>query len=392
MTAGIASRLGRTLIMLDEAFEVRRKEKGEVGFKSSSLQSPHIRQIINDASAVTGKPVSEIVNIVQQKMKEVEEMQKYSPLLYDIARQNAAESAVFDLVIHSRARGYQNLVKFDPVVFNQLINMVRKEHKQFFPLRQPADPSRYVFRFNPILVPTTKKELAQFNSIKTAAATSKGEFIFNTEFMQKIMDWAVIEGVRPTSKKYESNGGPIPDAYVYVEFLIVHELLHYSYGDFNYGVQMPEFSQKIHNYASDFRSNYMLVKSGYHQLPIGLFSDDINADRQPTYKQMVKLVDQELKKLPPPLQDLFKDLTQLDDHPSGGEPGEPSQQPGGEPGKDGKPSFKPGDIVQNKATGDYYKVTNVRDGKLVTQKATAAEVAQARGETKESVLVRKGRV
>lgn len=370
----VKSLLGRTLTLLDEAFEVKRKALGTVPFKQSSLQDAHIQQIIKDAAAVTGKPVSEIVQAVQKEMKEIAEMQKYSPLLYDIASRNAAESAVFDLVVHSRAVGYKHLVKFEPVVFNELIKLVRRDHRQFFPLRQPGDPSRYVFNFNPILVPTNKKELKHFNSIKTAAATPKGEFIFNTVFMQKLLDWAVIEGVRPSAKKYQSNGGPIPDAYVYIEFLIVHELLHYSYGDFNYGVQMPEFSHKVHNWASDFRSNYMLVKSGYHQLPIGLFSDDINSDRQNSYRDMAQLVADELKKLPQPLQQKFEDLAGLDDHPPkpGGEPS-PGQ---GQPPPPRKPQV--GDVVRHKTTGEYYTVTGVDpSGKIETEKATPEEVSAA---------------
>ena len=112
----------------------------------------------------------------------------------------------------------------------------------------------------------------------------------------------------------------------------MHELLHYTYGDFAAGKRLGQYTPQEHNWASDFRSNYMLVKNGYDQLPIGLFSDHINYDRQHSYDAMVKLVHEELAKLPKPLQDKFKDMSDLDEH---GEPGE--GKPGeGKPGE-GKP-------------------------------------------------------
>jgi hypothetical protein len=391
MTARIESRVGRALVMLDEAFEIKRKALGTVPFKQTSLQDPHIQQIISDTSAVTGSSVQEITQYLQKKMAEIEQMKKYSPILYEIAAKNAAETAVFDFIVHSRARAHKHLVSFDPLVFNQLLKLVRRDHRQFFPLRQPGDTSRYVFNFNPILVPTTKKELQKFNRVDTAAATAKGEFIFNTEFMQKLLDWAAMEGVRPNGAKYQSNGGPIPDAYCYIEFLIVHELLHYSYGDFNYGIQMPEFTHMIHNYASDFRSNYMLVKSGYPQLPIGLFSDDVNADRQGSYREMAQLVSDELKKLPPPLQKTFQDLAGLDQHtPSDGDPGGEPPPSKGE-GK-GKQQIAPGSVVRNKSTGEYYRVDEVRDGKLVTQRATPEEIKAAQGNVSERAVHKRAKI
>jgi hypothetical protein len=86
----------------------------------------------------------------------------------------------------------------------------------------------------------------------------------------------------------------------------------------------------------------MLVKSGYEQIPLGLFSDSINYDRQYTYEEMVKLVHDELKKLPPPLEGKVGKTPLGGKHPPGGKPGQPGKPggqggtPGGEPGG-GKP-------------------------------------------------------
>jgi hypothetical protein len=100
--------------------------------------------------------------------------------------------------------------------------------------------------------------------------------------------------------------------------------------------RLPQYSQKEHNYATDFRSNYLLVKSGFEQLPIGLFSDHINYDRQETYDQMVDLVHNELKKMPKPLQKAFQKIASMDQHPQSGQPGEPQSGEGEDDGKEGK--------------------------------------------------------
>lgn len=316
---------------LMETMSIRRAALGAVPFKNSSLNDPHIQQIVQAASAQTGVPAAEIEQKMQQHIKEIEEMKQHSYLLYDTAARNAAADAAFDLIEHSR--DVATAPKFDVVTFVQLVRMIQSEHEQFFPLRAPGE-TNYIFSINPILLPSNKKEFAKWNDvIKTAVATAKGEFMFNVPFMQRLMDFAHVEGLRPKGKKYESNGGSVPDEYAYIEFLIMHELLHYSYGDFTQGDKLKQYSSTTHNYASDFRSNYMLVKHGYDQLPVGLFSDHINYDRQGSYKEMVELVHNELKKLPKPLQDKFKEIADMDQHESdnSGEPGE--GKPGG-PGGD----------------------------------------------------------
>lgn len=367
MSYSPVSRIGKVLL---EAFEITRRAPGQVPFKTSTIGDRHIQDIITNAAARTGVPETEIAAAIAKHIKEIEEMKQYSYLLYDTAARNAAENAAFDLIEHST---HKNKERFDPVTFMKLIEMVQLEHQQFFPLRAPGE-TNYIFSISPILLPSNKKEYAKWNDvITTAAATAKGEFLFNVPFMQKLMDFAAVEGLKPKGKKYRSNGGPIPDEYAYIEFLIMHELLHYSYGDFSTGERLKQYSPTEHNYASDFRSNYMLVKNGYDQLPIGLFSDHINYDRQGSYKEMVELVHNELNKMPKRLQDAFNEIADLDEHQSQGEP-----KPG--EGEDkGKSKLKPGDIVRDKKGGGYWKVTSVGpDGRVDTVAASAEEVAAAK--------------
>ncbi len=324
----------------NESFSNQRKELGEVPFKKSAVTDPHIQQIIDHTSQTTGVPTGQIYAKIKGKITEIEDLKKHSKFLYETIAANVIEQAAFDLIETSPKLGN---VQFDPVTFSNLVKLVQQDHSQFFPLRAPND-NEYIFEINPILVPSNKPELKQFNQVNTAAASENGDFIFNVPFMEKLIDFASVEKLKPQGKKYVSNGGTIPDEYGYIEFLIMHELLHYSYGDFAQGKLYKQFSHQEHNWASDFRSNYMLVKSGYSQLPIGLFSDHINYDRQGSYYDIIKLVHDEMAKLPQDKQQKAKDLLDdlLDDHgdPKDGDPndGQDDGKPAaGEIGKDGRP-------------------------------------------------------
>jgi hypothetical protein len=345
-------------IKIDEAFDMTRKGPGEIPFRNSSLTDPHIIKLIRDAAAKTGENPNDILAKIKNQIKKIEEFKKYSPILYDTIAKDAVSQAVFDLIEHAKI---DKPVKFDVPTFFKLVKMIELEHQQFFPLRAPGE-TNYIFHIDPILVPTNKPELKKFNLVTTAAASSDGDFIFNLPFMQKLMDWAIVEGVKPTGRKYISNGGDIPDAYAFIEFLIMHELLHYSFGDFSHGRRLKQYSPQIHNWATDFRSNYMLVKNGYNQLPIGLFSDHINYDRQLRYDDMIKLVDSELKKLPKDLQDVFKDVSKMDDHPQPGQKPDQQKDKGKPQKQDGKVNV--GDIVRHN-DGSFGKVTQVNaDGSV----------------------------
>jgi hypothetical protein len=388
MAFSVKSNLAKTLLALDtktsvtartrvtEAWTMRAREMGETPFKKSSLQDPHIQEVIQHASEVTGVPVAIIIRDVKKKMAEIEEIKKYSPILYETIAHNAAENAVFDLVSsvrHNTNRPNPQLVQFDPTTFLKLAQMVQQEHPMFRPLKQPADPIRRIWKVHPILIPSDLPEFKKFNGVKTACATERGDFVFNTHFMQNLMDWAVIEGAQGEGKKYQSNGGSIPDAYVYVEFLIMHEYMHFAWGDFNYGKQMPEFSHKIHNWASDFRSNYDLVKNNYQQLPIGLFSDHINSDRQSSYSEMAQLVHDELKKLPPHLRKTWEGMAEIDEEPNKLPP-----QPKGPDAPVIKVPYKAsvGDVVRL-PDGSYGEVTKIDpDGSFDTQILTPDQATQ----------------
>jgi len=353
------------IIELIEAFVRGRKEKGEVPFRKSSLTDAHIRSVIVSLSTKTGVPVAEIEKDLVSKMDKFQEVGKYSPMLYDTLIQNAAENAAFNHISESVKLQKLDIsdVKFNEITFKNLVKAVQRENPAFFPLK-PRGEIRMIYQLKTILVPDPRFKM--YDTVKTAAATPGGDFVFNKNFMQQLLYYAGVSNLKPKSAKYECNGGPFPDGYAYIEFLIMHELLHYAYGDFATGKRFSQYSHKAHNWAMDFRSNYMLVKSGYEQLPVGLFSDDLNFDRELTssYPKLIKVLDQELKKLPKDLEAWVEQEMESDIH------GQPPLPP--EPWK---PTV--GEIVLDKKTGTFIRIEKINnDGTVEANPIASQEVEE----------------
>lgn len=337
----------------------KKSEKGQVPFKKSTLSDAHITNVVRDLSRRTGVPEKEIMDELDQTIKKYELIGKYSPRLYNTIIQNAAENAAFDHIEDSTELQKLDLsdIKFDPRTFSQLIRIIQQENQGTFLPIKPKGEYKPLYRIAPIIVPSKLPAYKQFNNIPRAAASGKGEFIFNKDFMQKLIYYATVAGIKPQSKKYESNGGPIPDNYAYIEFLIMHELLHYRFGDHNTSLQFKKYSHIAHNWAMDFRINYILVKYGYEQLPMGLFSDDLNFDRPETrnYRLLIKAVQDEFDKLPGNLIDWLEVELSMDEH---AEPNSGEQK--GPPVKIVPPTVNPGDVVVMKGPGYPQKARFVK--------------------------------
>jgi hypothetical protein len=322
----------RELKRIDEALTNVKAAKGQVPFRRLGINDPELQNLINHVSTVTGVPAADIVKEMEEDVRKLEDVKKYSQRLYDAIAINSVESAAFNQIKKSSKlqQAPTENKKFKPSLFYDLINLVKKENPGFFPLSSPdPDDPRRLFKFNPVIVPTTDKKLQKYNSIGTAAVTPEGVFIFNIEFMEHLLMYAEVTGLQPAGKKYESNGGPFPNGYAYIEFLIMHEILHYVKGDFLTGRKNPQYSSTVHNYASDYRSNYQLVKSGYTQIPVGLFSDDFNFDREDTrnYRRLVKAVYEELKKIPKQLRAWVEEKIDPPDEHEPNKPPPPPQEP-----------------------------------------------------------------
>lgn len=343
--------------------------KGTV-LPTSSLTDPHVRKIIDHIHKTAKIPVKDIEEQIQEEVDRLSKQAQKSPILFNSMLANAVEVALFRMFkphelssvsdhmedIMRGQQGKKPVIKgvsastapeFNNVDFAALVRRIRAENPTLFPLRnfynkKPIAAPRI------ILVPSKDLQTQQqFGSIETAAATPNGEFIFNTHFMQQCINYSHAKGIKPKMKKYKSNGGPFPDEYAMLEFLILHEFYHYSHADFHYEKVLKDdegkkAKGKIINWVGDFRTNYDLVKAGHVPIPVGLFNDEINYDRQYTYAEMYNLVKNELKKL-----------------------------------KEAEPPPNVGDVIYSKKSGSYHVVTAVSaDGKKVTARpATAAEIA-----------------
>lgn len=312
-------------------FDAKAKKLGEVNFTKSSLSDPYIQRALQLASNVLGADA--VQARVSEAMDNMERMYQTVPFLMETMYQQAAESAAFDVVQEATKRGSldPSFPQFREMLFFRLVRYIQAEHSDFFPLRSFID--RRV-----LMNPTFVFE----DAIPTAAAYPSGKFAFNKRFMQSLMNFAHIKGVKPQGSKYTSNGGNIPDEYCYIEFVIMHEFMHYSHDDFYYGKIIPNANQRIINWVGDFRTNYLLVKSGFEQLPIGLFSDNINYDRQKSYVEMYDIVKEHYDKLYPETQD---DLSEMMDNMS--DDHKPGEKQANSDTQTDTSKIKPSDITKN---------------------------------------------
>lgn len=327
---------------------VQRQAGAEVKMLKTTFNDPHVKAII--AHVTGGDPALEqkVRNEVESRLKEMKCVADASPILYEAGVDNVIETVLFDWFwekppslkfVHAtkgelkrvhrkpedppekdepddndpaisvvaddgkrRAPEVATASRFNVRTFNELISKIRAESRSFFPLRNMVD--YHVIHhpaFTPIGDGVNPKIDARFKSVTTAAATADGTFVFNVKFCQALLDFAHLKGLKaPTNrygKKYVSQGGKIPDDWLYIEFLIRHEIMHYTYSDFHYEKVIPDSNPKIINWVGDFRSNHKLLEQGFPQLPMGLFSSYVNFHKQGSYKEMYKLVKNEFDKL-----------------------------------------------------------------------------------------------
>ena len=353
----------KRVISLSGLTNERKYKKGQSILASSSINSPHIVKIINYLVSA-GLNKKELIAQVEEFTERDKECAAIAPNMYAGIAQNSAESAVFNALRQSKIE-VEEAPKLSGITLKALFYAVQVENKQFFPLRDFVKLK--TLRGMPNLIPVPSASYPKFNNIDTACITPKGDIFINSGFAQALIDYAYLKGVKPKKKKYVCNGGDIPDEYCYIEFVIMHELLHYSYGDFYFDKILKASAREI-NYAGDYRSNYKLVASGYEQIPIGLFSDTINYDVQEKYKDMIDIIREETKKLRDANQqeneheqDQHTDSKgeQRESDDSGGGDGDDS---GGEEGEENEDGDSGGDDSDDSDGGSSNKGTGSKQG------------------------------
>ncbi len=311
----------KEIILVEAGFDIKRKGEGQVQFPASSMNDGLVRKTIMAIARHTGKPLQEVTAKIQEKIDDLSGIAEKSPILYETVNKNAAEQQAFTQ-FWKEGVPVRDAPKFSNIIFNKLVRRLRVEYDEFFPLRSYIDRRHLI---NPV-IKVLEPGSAEAEKLPTAAATPYGVFLFNEHFMQQLMNYSKLKDVKPKGAKYESNGGDFPDEYAYIEFLIMHEFMHYSNDDFYYQKIIPKSNPKIINWVGDFRTNYLLTKSGFEAPPMGLYNDKINYDRQREYVEMYRIVEEEFENLKSDEQkELEKLLDQLsDDHGPGNAEGEQS--------------------------------------------------------------------
>ena len=188
-----------------EAFTSRRFGPGEVDFSKTSLSDPHVEKIIDEIVKTTGLDKNELLKEINKELAEYDDLYKKPPILFDTIAQNTVESVVFDLLDKHKNLA-QGAPKFRDSVFTKMLTIIYAEHNQFFPMRSIVDSKplkKPVFVFVPSSAPGHNER--GYNNIDTAAAYPDGTFVFNRDFMQKLIDFAFLKGVRPKKRKYKCN-------------------------------------------------------------------------------------------------------------------------------------------------------------------------------------------
>jgi len=149
---------------------------------------------------------------------------------------------------------------------------------------------------------------------KTAWCDPHAMMAFNVDLLKSLMIKAYYTGVTAKDsargKKYKSNGGKFPDYWWPVEYIIIHEVLHFKQGDFYNVEQMSslidelksnakkpfhktKFAHTISNITQDLINNWMISeKLGLPILTTGWVSEKLN---------MLTLKEESLKTGEPPL-------------------------------------------------------------------------------------------
>lgn len=291
--------------LIDFLYEGIQNIRGETKWLETNLQTPHIQKIINELAMYLKVPVSQIEQDIKEKFDSYPKPQ--SKIAEETMYKNALESVIFNELRELTKNDTKDnkfinkSPRFSIRIFQDLWNMIRAEHDDLFPLTSIINKKAIMPKY--IILPSASNP--EWNEVDTAAIDANATIGFNTKFMQDLLDFAHLKGLQPQGKKYTNNGGSIPAEYAYIEFLILHEFMHYIYADQYYQQKLKAHPVLI-NLTGDFRTNQVLVKAGYEQIPVGMFSEHINYDKQKTYKEMYDLVkkefskDQDNKTPPPP--------------------------------------------------------------------------------------------
>ena len=281
-------------------------KKADVQFSVADMDTPFVKDMMAEISKRTNLAYDEVTNRVKESHEKMKANLEGPDRLFKVQKMNSVESVLFDMLPNSDGD------KLDERTFNYMFKAIIAKNKTFLKIEDRITGKRV--RFNVILTPQPPfvKQPGWVKGVKTAAASPEGDVVFNKDFAAKLIAYASVKGIKAKGSMYVSNGGTVPDSYAYIEFLILHEIYHIIHADHFQQSRTPGMTPKLQNYLGDYITNYNLVKAGYAQLPIGLFSNDYNFDKFRTMVDMQKAIIEDFKDIQQEQEKQMDD--QMDDH------------------------------------------------------------------------------
>jgi len=273
----------------------------KVKFSETTGDEPYIQELLKFISDKKKIPLSKLQKELKERIKKEKQDLSISKTLGETMLKNVGETAAFKMFDdYIQTEDIEDMIIEDN--FTDIIKDYMAAIPGLSPLKNNFDPRERTPEYY-IYYPEEDDKYAPewARGVKTAWTTPNAQIAFNADFLRKLFIFGKIKGVKVSpnkryGEKYVSNGGEIPDEYVFFEFLLIHELMHFANGDF-YFEKALKLNGNIVNWVGDFVTNYTLVKNEYPQLPIGLFNEKINYDHYDSWWEMYDVVETEFKKL-----------------------------------------------------------------------------------------------
>ncbi len=231
--------------------------KGTVKFINTQINEPFVQDILQDYANEHKMGINEVNSKFQEEIKKTLEYFKETPLMNEQAIEGVVEQVLFNYIPKDKPE-----VTYKVLMENlkEMFLRIQAVNKHLFPMRDGSD-GRIV---EPIIhvtpAPPFIKQADWLKSVKTAAASAQGDIVFYLPFANDLIYYAEKKGIKAVGTMYQSNGGPIPDNYAYIEFLILHELYHVIHGDTKY------YSEALAKYICKNADKYpkLLRKFGWN--------------------------------------------------------------------------------------------------------------------------------
>jgi len=181
-------------------------QKTQVNFTTADVNTDYIKRIIKEIATQTNESESTVKKMIQEDVNDYLTNLPKAKRLSDVAKQNAVESIIFDMVKPLDVPKS----KFEPEVFNKLFNYILVRNKSFLKITDPITKRKLKLSIIYTPQPAFIKQPDWVKRIDTAAASPEGDLIFNTNFVEQLSKYSLLKGVKPKGSIYESMVGQSP--------------------------------------------------------------------------------------------------------------------------------------------------------------------------------------